>query len=241
MNRPTLFVLLGALALVSGLVTWLLVPRPARPNRPTSAVPSAASSPAPVRPSAPSAPPPAPVASSSPSLTSAADLDVAESSAALKRLRDGAEAGALRFDNPEMLAVVEELQRRETALNLRDQELRQWGERLAAEQSALQGLTQRVASMQLKLEESIRSRQEQARSGEKERWAATGRQWASLPAADVVPLAVSLPPEETLAILRAMPREAAGRVVEALGRNGGAGARQVVDMIQRLSESKPGE
>ena len=69
---------------------------------------------------------------------------------------------------------------------------------------------------------------------ERERREATGRKWSGLQPTDVVTLAIGLPPEETLAVLRTMPRETAARIVEALAKNGSAGARQLVEMMQQV-------
>jgi hypothetical protein len=239
MKRPVLFLLMGGLAVGAGLVTYRLrsqaQPQTGIVAKNTNAVVGAKSN------SMKSAEPPSRAGdykkptdksevSEGDEIQSRRDLD-----ALVQRVRSGNEAGALRFDNPDLMSVLQELEQRTADLNRRELELKQLSERVIAEQAALQSLTSRVAAMQQKLDESIRQRLNTIRQAERERREATGRKWSGLQPADVVTLAIGLPPEETLAILRTLPRETAARIVEALAKNGSSGARQLVDMMQQVS------
>lgn len=240
MKRPVLFILLGGLAVGSGLITQQLrsgaSSKPAALAGPTNA---AAAKPERAEQAKATKPAGAPARADAKADDAAdVDPDQVNLSETLKRVRAGGEAGALRFDNPDLMSVLQELDRRASDLNRRELELKQLHDRIIAEQAALQSLTTRVASMQQRLDDSIRLRLDKIRQAERDRREATGRKWAGLQPAEVVPLAVGLPPEETLAVLRTLPRETAAKIVEALAKNGSNGARQLVDMMQQAATAQ---
>jgi hypothetical protein len=238
MKRPVLFLLMGVVAVGAGLVTHRLrsrsqVPVPSATGKTNGAAMAGSGAAIPAQASSRAVDPKKAgdkaELSDGEEFQSRRDLD-----ALIKRVRSGNEAGALRFDNPDLMSVLQELEQRSADLDRRELELKQFSERVIAEQAALQSLTTRVAVMQQKLDESIRQRLDTIRQAERERREATGRKWSGLQPTDVVTLAIGLPPEETLAVLRTMPRETAARIVEALAKNGSAGARQLVEMMQQV-------
>lgn len=239
MKRPLLFILLGALAVGSGWFTYRLrsqkPPESQAGNSETNLASVATTNPASTAKVSPKGgkPEDSNQKGGSKSADPTADPYRMNLEEALQKVRSGGEAGALRFDNPDLISVLQELDRRTADLNRRETELKRLSERIVAEQAALQSLTTRVASMQQKLDDSIRLRLDKIRQAERERREATGRKWAAFQPSEVVTLAIGLPPEETLAVLRTLPRETAARIVEALAKNGSTGARQLVEMMQQ--------
>jgi|GEM_PF-3515197 len=238
MKRPVLFIFLGVLAVGSGIVTQLLMSgassKQAAVANPTNAAAAKSERVDQAKATKPAGAPPR-AESKADEDAAEVDPDLVNLSETFKRVRAGGEAGALRFDNPDLMSVLQELDRRTADLNRRELELKQLHDRVIAEQAALRSLTTQVASMQQRLDDSIRLRLDKIRQAERERREATGRKWAGLQPAEVVTLAVGLPPEETLAVLRTLPRETAAKIVEALAKNGSSGARQLADMMQQAA------
>lgn len=160
---------------------------------------------------------------------------VLESVEALRRMP---EPGALRFDNPELIRVLDEVARRERVVRERQAELEVFAARVAAEQSALRGLTQQVAALQLRLERDLDRREADAGKARNRALEETARKWAALPPAQAVRLVTNMPPDEVAGVLAAMPPESASRMVEALGQSGAAGARQMAEVFRILAAPK---
>ena len=140
-----------------------------------------------------------------------------------------------KFHNPDMDQWVAQIKDERDALAVREQELKEWEARLAAENHEISSVTQAVSQAQAQFDKRILLFTEQQKDNIKKQLKVI----AAMSPEGVTAMLNEMPDDEVVELLYSMKPDIAGATLDAMSKLGGPAARRAAALTQRIKDVLP--
>jgi hypothetical protein len=154
--------------------------------------------------------------------------------AALEAMRETSEPGSLRFDNPDVVNLLNQLRSRQEYQDSREKRLKEVEERIRLEMQNLNLATQWIAQARISQEHLLTNRITYIRVEEQRSLLEHGRRISALPPAQGVAILTNYTPDEIARTLTVINSTNASSLLGALVGTGEAGVRLAADISRRM-------
>jgi len=154
--------------------------------------------------------------------------------AALEAMRETSEPGSLRFDNPDVVNLLNQLRSRQEYQDSREKRLKEVEERIRLEMQNLNLATQWIAQARISQEHLLTNRITYIRVEEQRSLLEHGRRISALPPAQGVAILTNYTPDEIARTLTVINSTNASSLLGALFGTGESGVRLAADISRRM-------
>jgi len=139
---------------------------------------------------------------------------------------------AWKFHNPEIDQWVSQIKDEREALAVREQQLKEWEARLAAENRELAAVTQAVTRTEEDFDRRVLSFTEQEKENAKKQLKVI----ADMTPDGAVAMLNEMPDEEVTRLLYAMKPDISGAILDAMSKLGGTSAKRAANLTERIKD-----
>jgi len=154
--------------------------------------------------------------------------------AALEAMRETAEPGSLRFDNPDVVNLLNQLRSRQEYQDSREKRLKELEERIRLEMQNLNMATQWISQARIAQDTLLTNRITYLRVEEQRSLLEHGRRLTSLQPAQAVAILTNYTPDEIARTLSVINSTNAASLLGALVGTGDSGVRLAADISRRM-------
>ena len=154
--------------------------------------------------------------------------------AALEAMRETSEPGSLRFDNPDVVNLLNQLRSRQEYQDSREKRLKELEERIRMEMQNLNLATQWIAQARVAQDNLLTNRITYLRVEEQRSLLEHGRRLSALPPAQAVAILTNYTPDEIARTLTVINSTNASSLLGALVGTGDSGVRLAADISRRM-------
>lgn len=156
--------------------------------------------------------------------------------AALEAMRETAEPGSLRFDNPDVVNLLNQLRSRQEQQAVREKKLKELEDRVRLEMQNLHLATQWIAQARLAQDRLLTNRMTYLKAEEQRSLLEHGRRLASLPPPQAVAILTNYTPDEIAKTFTVLNSTNASTLLGALVASGESGVRLAADISRRMMQ-----
>jgi hypothetical protein len=156
--------------------------------------------------------------------------------AALEAMRETSEPGSLRFDNPDVVNLLNQLRSRQEYQDSREKRLKELEERIRMEMQNLNLATQWIAQARVAQDTLLTNRITYLRVEEQRSLLEHGRRISALPPAQAVAILTNYTPDEIARTLTVINATNASSLLGAMVGTGDSGVRLAADISRRMMQ-----
>ncbi|MEY4325316.1 MAG: hypothetical protein RIS24_1487 [Verrucomicrobiota bacterium] len=156
--------------------------------------------------------------------------------AALEAMRETSEPGSLRFDNPDVVNLLNQLRSRQEYQDSREKRLKELEERIRMEMQNLNLATQWIAQARVAQDTLLTNRMTYLRVEEQRSLLEHGRRISALPPAQAVAILTNYTPDEIARTLTVINATNASSLLGAMVGTGDSGVRLAADISRRMMQ-----
>ena len=156
--------------------------------------------------------------------------------AAMEAMRETSEPGSLRFDNPDVVNLLNQLRSRQEYQDSREKRLKELEERIRMEMQNLNLATQWIAQARVAQDTLLTNRITYLRVEEQRSLLEHGRRISALPPAQAVAILTNYTPDEIARTLTVINATNASSLLGAMVGTGDSGVRLAADISRRMMQ-----